>query len=203
MVNICMNVYTQLNEPSLDATSKWFPCLITEPTQDQLVAKDQPILVTHIDCIKHYKHDLAPLLEQTVHCIGSITYDRLKDMGFENVKMHGLVADDIKMNSQTIPNEITWLHGNRYSKDFSKFNGVTAIQTFTTTINKPSISKVVNMSKDITNLFVYSSLVLEELENHDMTNINLHHVASAEPKVYNWKTTTEFYPGKEIPKAPL
>ena len=54
MVNICMNVYTQLNEPSLDATSKWFPCLITEPTQDQLVAKDQPILVTHIDCIRHY-----------------------------------------------------------------------------------------------------------------------------------------------------
>jgi len=30
-----MNVYTQLNEPSLDAESKWFPCLITEPTLDQ------------------------------------------------------------------------------------------------------------------------------------------------------------------------
>ena len=198
-----MNVYTQLNEPSLDAESKWFPCLITEPTLDQPIAGDQPILVTHIDCVKHYQHDIAPLLEQTVHCIGSITYDRLMEMGFKNLKMHGLVADDIKMNGQAIPNEVTWLHGNRYSKDFGKFNGVTAIQTFTTSINNTSLYKVITTAKDITNLFVYSSLVLEELEKHDMANIHLHHVASAEPTVEKWKTTTEFYPGKELPKAPL
>ena len=198
-----MNVYTQLNKPSLDANSKWFPCLITEPTADQIVAPDQPLLVTHIDCVRHYQHNMKSLLDQTVHCIGSITYDRLIEAGFKDVHMHGLVAEDIKMNSNSIPDNITWLHGNRYTKDFSKFNGVTAIQTFTTSVNNTSLYKVITTANDITNLFVYSSLVLEELEKHDMANINLHHVASAEPTIEKWKTTTEFYPGKELPKAPL
>ena len=198
-----MNVYTQLNKPSLDANSKWFPCLITKPTLEQQPAPDQPILVTHIDCVRHYKHNIDTLKKQPVHCIGSITYDRLIEEGFTNVRMHGLVADDIKINSNNIPDNITWLHGNRYSKDFSKFDSVTAIQTFNTEVNTPSLDKLLTIINDVTNLFVYSSLVLKELEKHDTGHINLHHVQSATPNKERWKTTTEFYPGKELPKAPL
>ena len=97
-----MNVYTQLNKPSLDDNEQWFPCLTTVPILDHIEAKVQPLLVTHIDAVKHYQHNPGPLLDQIVHCIGPRTYDRLVDLGFTNVHMYGLKAEDIKMNSSKI-----------------------------------------------------------------------------------------------------
>ena len=87
-----MNIYTQLNEPKdLDAGSKWLPCLQTTPVKHRQ-AWPEALLITHIDAVKHYDYDIVPLLNQTVHCIGPKTYDRLKDMGFANVNLHGLYA---------------------------------------------------------------------------------------------------------------
>ena len=65
-------------------------------------------------------------------------------MGFTNVSLHGLYAEDIKINSMPIT-PCTWLHGDRYSKDFAKFTGVTAIQTYTTSLNEASLSKLQDM----------------------------------------------------------
>jgi len=197
-----MNVYTQLNKPSLDDNEQWFPCLTTVPILDHVEAKVQPLLVTHIDAVKHYQHNPGPLLDQIVHCIGPRTYDRLVDLGFTNVHMYGLKAEDIKMNSGKIT-EATWLHGNRYQKDFSTFDGITALQTFTTAINRESLHKLVTIAKRITSLYVYSSLVLKAFE--DITNtlpghwshIKLHHVDSCEPTKDKWLSTTNFYPGEE------
>ena len=197
-----MNIYTQINQPKdIKPGDIWLPCLVTKPKEHRQ-AWQQPLLVTHIDAVKHYEYDIVPLLDQHVHCIGPKTYDRLKDMGFTNVSLHGLYAEDIRINNMPIT-PCTWLHGDRYSKDFSKFTGVTAIQTYTTSLNEASLSeiqKMVTANNIPEKIFVYSSLVAERLQTFGAwPKTELHHVESCEPKVEwdKWLKTQAFYPGEE------
>ena len=195
-----MNIYTQINEPKeLEENGKWIPCLTTKSVEHKQ-AWPESLLITHIDAIKHYDYDIVPLLNQTVHCIGPKTYDRLKDMGFTNVNLHGLYAEDIKI--QTMPiTPCTWLHGDRYSKDFSTFTGVTAIQTYETSLNEASLLEIQKMVTDGNppeSIYVYSNLVVEALQKNDWPQTNLFHVESAksvEPS--KWLKTKSFYPGQE------
>ena len=124
-----MKLYTQITEPKdLNTDSLWLPGLQTETISHRKAWK-QSLLLTHIEPIKHYEYDIVELLNEKVFCIGPKTYDRLVDMGFTQVEMHGLVAEDLKINSHPLT-PCTWLHGDKFSKDFSKYTGVTAIQTY-------------------------------------------------------------------------
>ena len=121
-------------------------------------------------------------------------------MGFTNVNLHGLYAEDIKI--QTMPiTPCTWLHGDRYSKDFSTFTGVTAIQTYETSLNEASLLEIQKMVTDGNppeSIYVYSNLVAEALQKNDWPQTNLFHVESAksvEPS--KWLKTKSFYPGQE------
>ena len=195
-----MNIYTQLNEPKdLDADSKWLPCLQTTPVKHRQ-AWPEALLITHIDAIKHYDYDIVPLLNQTVHCIGPKTYDRLKDMGFANVNLHGLYAEDIKISSMPIT-PCTWLHGDRFSKDFATFTGVTAIQTYKTSLLEASLSEIKKMVTDGNppeKIYVYSNLVCEGLQDLDWPQTELVHVESCKSvDADKWLKTKSFYPGQE------
>ena len=202
-----MNVFTQLNKPSsLEDSDIWLPCLVTE-TVDHFSAWKQPLIVTHRAALDHYQHDLKPLLNQHVHCIGPKTYDQIVDMGFTNVHLHGFYADDIKMNQAPIT-PCTWLHGDRYRKDFSKFTGVTAIQTYKTSLQESSLDTVTRMitANELEHLWVYSDMVVQALESNkklDRSKVKLFHTESCKPD-NNWKMVKDFYPGQEEkPKAPL
>lgn len=194
-----MNVYTQLNEPkSLADGDIWLPCLTTTPVEHRQ-SWVQPLLITHIDAINHYQYDIVPLLDQNVHCIGPFTYDRLQDIGFTNVQLHGLKADDIKINSMPIT-PCTWLHGDRWSKDFAQFDGVTAIQTYNTSLNEESLSKVTAMvttGKAPSKIYVYSNMVCQALQKFMWAHTELVHVESCDVDNSKWLTTKSFYPGQE------
>ena len=195
-----MIVYTQINEPNnLKEGEIWLPCLETSPTKHRQSWK-QPLSLTHIDAIKHYDYDIVPLLDQVVHCIGPKTYDRLKDMGFTQVHLHGLVAEDIKINQMPIT-PCTWLHGDRYSKDFSTYNGVTAIKTFTTSLCEGALSKIKEMvttGKPPSKIFVYSDLVCQALQEFgDWPQTELGLTESCEADSSKWLKTQAFYPGEE------
>ena len=97
-----MKLYTQITEPKdLNTDSLWLPGLQTETISHRKAWK-QSLLLTHIEPIKHYEYDIVELLNEKVFCIGPKTYDRLVDMGFTQVEMHGLVAEDLKINSHPL-----------------------------------------------------------------------------------------------------
>ena len=195
-----MNIYTQINEPkALADGDQWLPCLVTTPKEHRQ-SWEQALLITHIDAVKHYDYDIVPLLNKPVHCIGPLTYDRLKDMGFTNVSLHGLVAEDIKISTMPIT-PCTWLHGDRYSKDFSTFDGVTAIQTYTTSLSEASLSKIKDMvtaGNPPEKIYVYSNIVCEALQDLDWPQTELVHVESCKSvDPDKWLKTKSFYPGQE------
>ena len=110
-----MVIYTQITKPEdLPEEALWLPGLQTESVKHRKAWK-QPLLVTHIDSIKHYDYDITELLNEKIYCVGPKTYDRLVAMGFTKVEMHGLVAGDIKINSHPLT-PCTWLHGDKLLK---------------------------------------------------------------------------------------
>ncbi len=198
-----MQIYTQINQPSsMPEGSKWLPCLKTSTVPHRKAWK-QSLLLTHYDPMKHYEHDIVELLNERVYCIGSRTYDRLVNLGFTKVEMHGSYADDIKIQSKPLT-PCTWLHGDKFSRDFSKYAGVTAIQTFKSSLNDPSLTVIRSLQK-ISSLYVYSSRVLEALElNETYLQTKLFHTESCKPTPEKWLETQSFYPGDEFnQKAPL
>ena len=194
-----MKLYTQITEPKdLNTDSLWLPGLQTETISHRKAWK-QSLLLTHIEPIKHYEYDIVELLNEKVFCIGPKTYDRLVDMGFTQVEMHGLVAEDLKINSHPLT-PCTWLHGDKFSKDFGKYAGVTAIQTYKTSLHKESIEKILTMQNQSlyknTSLYIYSPKVLEALEKGCAWN--LYHTESCKPNPARWQATKSFYPGSEF-----
>ncbi|MAV94690.1 MAG: hypothetical protein CMA31_03255 [Euryarchaeota archaeon] len=194
-----MKLYTQINKPKgLPPDSLWLPCLQTETIPHRKAWK-QPLLLTHIEPLKHYEHDIVELLSEKVYCIGGRTYDRLKEMGFVNVEMHGMVAEDVKLRSRALT-PCTWLHGDKFSRDFNKTEGVTAIQTYKSSLNKSSLDKVLTDAfGSLSEIWVYSKTVLEALEaTRKFCSTTIHHTESCSPDPEKWKTLVPFYPGEEF-----
>ena len=193
-----MKLYTQINKPKdLPSDSLWLPCLKTETIPHRKAWK-QPLLLTHIEPIKHYEHDIVELLNEKVYCIGGKTYDRLCEMGFTNVEMHGMSAEDIKLNSRALT-PCTWLHGDKFKKDFNKVLGDTAIQTYISSLEKRSLDKILTGEiGSLQELWVYSSLVLEALEVKSFPQVTIHHTESCSPDPEKWASQIQFYPGEEF-----
>ena len=193
-----MKLYTQITEPKdLNTDSLWLPGLQTETISHRKAWK-QSLLLTHIEPIKHYEYDIVELLNEKVFCIGPKTYDRLVDMGFTQVEMHGLVAEDLKINSHPLT-PCTWLHGDKFSKDFSKYTGVTAIQTYKSSLNEATLGKVLtDKLPSLSEIYVYSNRVLEALETKDFSQVTLYHTESCKPNPDRWAETKSFYPGSEF-----
>ena len=193
-----MKLYTQINRPQdLPSDSLWLPCLQTETVSHRKAWK-QPLLVTHIEPIRHYEHDIVELLNEKVYCIGGRTYDRLCEMGFTNVEMHGMVAEDIKLRSRALT-PCTWLHGDKFAKDFSKVEGVTAIQTYKSSLNETSLNKILTAEiGSLREIWVYSSRVLEALEVKSFPQVTIHHTESCSPTPTKWAGQIPFYPGEEF-----
>jgi len=202
-----MQIYTQINQPSsMPEGSKWLPCLKTSTVPHRKAWK-QSLLLTHYDPMKHYEHDIVELLNEKVYCIGSRTYDRLVNLGFTKVEMHGSYADDIKIQSKPLT-PCTWLHSDKFSRDFSKYAGVTAIQTCKSSLNETSLREILSLNESslpkISSLYVYSSRVLEALEVTTFPHTKLFHTESCKPTSEKWLEIQSFYPGKEFnQKAPL
>ena len=193
-----MKLYTQINKPKdLESDSLWLPCLKTETITHRKAWK-QPLLLTHIEPIKHYDHNIVELLNERVYCIGGRTYDRLKEMGFVNVEMHGLYAEDIKLTSRALT-PCTWLHGDKFKRDFSKAVGVTAIQTYKSSLHEASLNRILTEEfVSLSEIWVYSSRVLEALETKSFPQATIHHTESCYPNPEKWKKLTQFYPGEEF-----
>ena len=193
-----MKLYTQITKPKdLTTDSLWFPGLETETISHRKAWK-QSLLLTHIEPIKHYEHDLVELLNEHVYCIGPRTYDGLLEMGFTNVEMHGLVAEDLKLVSKALT-PCTWLHGDKFAKDFSKTVGVTAIQTYKSSLNETSLGKILTDEiGSLSEIYVYSNRVLEALETKSFPQVTLYHTESCQPNQDRWAETKSFYPGSEF-----
>lgn len=193
-----MKLYTQITKPKdLTSDSLWLPGLQTETISHRKAWK-QSLLLTHIEPIKHYEYDIVELLNEKVFCIGPKTYDRLVDMGFTQVEMHGLVAEDLKINSHPLT-PCTWLHGDKFSKDFSKYTGVTAIQTYESSLNEASLGEILtDKLPSLSEIYVYSNRVLEALETKDFPQVTLYHTESCKPNSDRWADTKSFYPGSEF-----
>lgn len=194
-----MKLYTQITKPKeLPPDSLWLPCLQTETITHRKAWK-QPLLLTHIEPIKHYEHNIVELLSEKVYCIGGRTYDRLKEMGFANIEMHGMVSEDIKLRSRALT-PCTWLHGDKFARDFSKTEGVTAIQTYKSSLNETSLEKILtDVFGSLSEIWVYSSRVLEALEGaKNFSTTTIHHTESCNPNPEKWKKLIQFYPGEEF-----
>jgi hypothetical protein len=194
-----MVIYTQITKPeSLPEDAMWYPGLQTETIKHRKAWK-QPLLVTHIESVKHYEYDFTDLLNEKVYCIGPKTYDRLVDMGFTKIEMHGLVASDIKINSHPLT-PCTWLHGDKFAKDFGKSAGVTAIQTYKSSLHESSLQNIITMQNNYhyrnASLYVYSPQVLEALQNG--CTWKLFHTESCTPNPDKWSAIKSFYPGSEF-----
>jgi len=187
-----MVIYTQITRPVFDLDQTlWLPCLETE-TVKHIRAHKQPLVLTHIEPIKHYEHDISELLGERVYCIGGRTFSRLLQMGFINAWIFGPYAKDMIINSPC-----TWFHGDKYARDFSQMSGVTAIQTYRSSVNKESLEKILTMEDTSVSLYVYSSKVLETLEVKSYPTWTLYHTKSCKPNPELWLETKSFYPGEE------
>jgi len=194
-----MKLYTQITKPKgLTSDSLWLPGLQTETIPHRKAWK-QSLLLTHIEPLKHYDYDIVELLDERIHCIGPKTYDRLVEMGFTRVEMHGLVAEDIKINSHPLT-PCTWLHGDKYARDFGHYTGVTAIQTYKSSLNETSLGKILTEElPSLSEIYVYSNRVLEALETRsNFSKVTLHHTETCTPNQNRWAETKSFYPGSEF-----
>jgi len=197
-----MKIFTQINRPDrgLRDDDVWLPCLSTS-TVEHVKAQKQPLIVTHISAIDHYEFDLDELFDQPVHCVGPVTRDRLRERGFQTVQLHGFRAEDIKPNTPA-----TWLHGDRYTVDFSERTGITGIQTYETRLRKESLDRVVAVinAGSPAEIHCYSKRVVDYLEDSeqalDLSKVVLYHTTSCSPTANRWRSVVEFYP---TAKAPL
>lgn len=187
-----MQVYTQIVRPQeLDEDDLWIPCLTTA-TVKHSPAEQQPLIITHIEAINHYEHSLDKLLEQKVYAVGSKTYDRLVEAGFAENNIHWRHnANDLKLRSKNT-GPLTWLHGDKYARDFGAIPEVTAIQTYESKPSDTAIKQILKLEPDV--IHVYSDAVLKELEIRNWSHTKLKHVASAEPDNSVWLDCESFDP---------
>jgi hypothetical protein len=187
-----MQVYTQIHRPSeLNEDDVWIPCLKTF-TVDHPPAPAQPLIITHIESINHYQHSLDPLLAQKVYAVGAKTYDRLVAVGFEAKNIHWRhQADDLKLIREQL-GPLTWLRGDKFSKDFSQVPEVTTIQTYQSQPDPNAIRQILKLEPDV--IHVYSDAVLKELEIRSWCHTQLRHVQSADPDHSLWLKCDQFDP---------
>ena len=123
-----MIVYTQMTRPTeLNEDDVWLPCMKTY-TVDHDPAKPQGLIITHIESVNHYQHSLEPLLDQKVLAVGAKTYDRLAELGFQNIEWRHK-ADELRIMNRDL-GPLTWLHGDKYARDFGKVQFVDDVQTY-------------------------------------------------------------------------
>jgi len=187
-----MQVYTQIVRPQeLDEDDLWIPCLTTA-TVKHSPAEKQPLIVTHIEAINHYEHSLTKLLEQKVFAVGSKTYDRLVEAGFATDNIHWRHrADELKLRAKNI-GPMTWLHGDKYARDFGKVQFVDDVQTYESRPDKDAVKQVLKMDPD--EIYVYSDAVLKELEVRNWSHTKLKCANSCTPDKTLWLDCVTFDP---------
>jgi len=188
-----MQVYTQIVRPQeLDEDDLWIPCLKTATVEHSSADAKSGLIITHIEAIKHYAHSLTELLEQKVYAVGSKTYDRLVEAGFAENNIHWRHnANDLKLRSKNT-GPLTWLHGDKYARDFRAIPEVTAIQTYESKPDSNAIKQILKLEPDV--IHVYSDSVLKELEIRNWSHTKLKHVESAEPDRSVWLDCESFDP---------
>ena len=102
-------------------------------------------------------------------------------------------ADDIQIE----PNKLyAWIHGDKYKRDFSKYDNVRYTQTYSSRFDQDAVWEVARFKPE--ELYVYTQNVLtaiEECGNFETTK--LYHTKSCTPNKSLWKEPIEFYPGYE------
>ena len=185
-----MIVYTQITRPNeLNEDDVWLPCMKTY-TVDHDPATPQGLIITHIESIKHYQHELEPLLDQKVLAVGAKTYDRLAELGFKNIEWRHK-AEELRIMGRDL-GTLTWLHGDKYARDFSKMPNVTTIQTYESRPDRDAVKKILKMDPKV--IHVYQQSVLEELEVRDWSHTKLRYVQSADPDKSLWLDCEQFDP---------
>ena len=187
-----MQVYTQIVRPSeLDEDDLWIPCLKTFPVKHP-PAEAQALIITHIEAVNHYAHSLDKLKDQKLYVVGSKTYDRLVEAGFQEKNIHWRHrADELKLRSKDV-GPVTWLHGDKYARDFSALPECTAIQTYESKPDPEAIRQILKLEPDV--IHVYSDVVLKELEIRNWSHTKLRHVQSADPDKSLWLDCESFDP---------
>ena len=190
--NTPMQVYTQITKPAeLNGDDIWIPCMKTY-TVDHDPAKPQGLIITHIESVNHYTHSLKKLLDQRIYAVGSKTYDRLVELGFDENNIHWRhKADELKLMSKNV-GPLTWLRGDKYARDFSKMPNVTTIQTYESRPDRDAVKKILKMDPKV--IHVYQQSVLEELEVRDWSHTKLRYVQSADPDKSLWLDCEQFDP---------
>jgi hypothetical protein len=161
------------------------PCISTEAVT-HVAAVTEPILITHIAAMQHYQHSITPLLNQPIQCVGRHTAERLRAMGFSNIRCR-LRAQDVVINSAT-----TWLRGDQFARNFCELDLVTEIQTYHSVLNHAMIEKLIHMQPS--SVHVYSHAVLQALQVRSWPHTDLYRVRSAPAQENLWQSVTEFDP---------
>ena len=180
-----LQIFTQINRPNLtDQYSIWIPCLRSEPVEFCPIQTDS-IFITHINAIKYSTQNLY---KHKIYCIGPITENRLRDLGYTVERLADRASDVV------LPDEpITWLHGDTYSRDFSSYHNITSRQTYTTEVDEESIDRLIYL--DYKFLHVYSPKVLRAYESRNPhRKIHLYHTDSCRPNRDLYASITRFYP---------
>ena len=98
---------------------------------------------------------------------------------------------DFKSLVKAIPKRIIGL--------ISKAVGVTAIQTYKSSLHEASLNRILTEEfVSLSEIWVYSSRVLEALETKSFPQATIHHTESCYPNPEKWKKLTQFYPGEEF-----
>ena len=188
--NSCMIVYTQMTRPTeLNEDDVWLPCMKTY-TVDHDPAKPQGLIITHIESVNHYQHSLEPLLDQKVLAVGAKTYDRLAELGFQHIEWRHK-ADELRIMNRDL-GPLTWLHGDKYARDFGKVQFVDDVQTYESRPDKDAVKQLLKMDPDT--IYVYSDAVLQELEVRNWSHTKLKCTNSCNPDTTLWLDCDTFDP---------
>ena len=181
-----MRVFTQSNvNHTMPDDSMWLPCVTTQAVS-HVAAVTQPLLITHIAAIKHYQHSLTALLPYEIQCVGRHTAERLRRLGFTNIRCR-LRAEDVVIHTNT-----TWLRGDHFARNFAEDSRVTEIQTYHSVLNQTNIDQLLSMQPR--SVHVYSHAVLQALQVKAWPHTDLYRVRSAPAQENLWHTVTEFDP---------
>ena len=181
-----MIVYTQSNKNhSMPEGHIWLPC-VTTATVPHSPVMAEALLITHIAAIQHYQHAVQDLLTTHITCVGRLTAERLREMGFKKIQCC-LRAADVRITQPT-----TWLRGEIFHRDFSLEPSVHHIQTYRSVLHEDNIQQL--MQWNPTQIYVYSAQVLQLLQQREWPHTQLFTVPSAPAQKNLWHTVTEFDP---------
>jgi len=190
-----MRVFTQSNvNHTIPDQAHWWPCITTEAVaHDAAVA--QPILITHTAAIQHYQHSLTELLPHEIQCVGRVTAEKLRHLGFGHIRCR-LKAEDVVIHTNT-----TWLRGDHHARNFAEDARVTEIQTHRSVLNLHNIEKL--MSSEPDSIHVYSAQVLQVLQTRSWPHTTLYTVPSAPADKNLWHTVLSFNPSDALHTQPI